>query len=116
MTFDEILAPLVSREGAISAAFLDPHGEPIAVVGDRGSLQALGAYQSVWMGELGKIAEEGGLGSIGEVSFEFEARSVLAAPVREGYFILLVLPKGATASVARARLEEARERLVREIS
>jgi predicted regulator of Ras-like GTPase activity (Roadblock/LC7/MglB family) len=116
MRFAEALEGLLDAPGAKGAAFIDPQGEVIARVGAKSATEVLGAYQSVWLGELRRAAERSGLGEISNLSFRFARRQILTSHVKEGYFVLVVFDEDGQPHAARARLDEARERLVAEIS
>jgi predicted regulator of Ras-like GTPase activity (Roadblock/LC7/MglB family) len=116
MSFADALDGLLGAPGALGAAFLDPQGAIIARVGDESATEVLGAYQSVWLGELRRAAERSGLGEISDLSFQFASRRVLTAHVKAGYFILVVFDQGGQPHAIRPRLDEARARLVAEIS
>ena len=107
---------LDQSSGALGAAFLDPQGEVLARAGDEAATDVLGAYQSVWLTELGRAADRAGLGPIADLSFEFEGRRVLTAPVKAGFFLLVVLSPEGRPSVARARIDDVRVRLASEVS
>ena len=116
MSFADALEGLLDAPGALGAAFIDPQGEVIARVGDESAIEVLGAYQSVWLGQLRRIAERSGLGEISDLSFQFASRRILTIHVKAGYFILVIFDQGGQPHVARPRLDEARARLVAEIS
>jgi predicted regulator of Ras-like GTPase activity (Roadblock/LC7/MglB family) len=116
VSFQGILSSLIESPGALGAAFLDPQGEVIARAGDESATEVLGAYQSVWLTELGRAAERAGLGGVAELALEFEGRKVLTAPVKAGFFLILVLSPEGRPSVVRAGLDAARERLASEVS
>ena len=116
MRFHEILNGLLEAPGALGAAFIDPQGQAVAQAGDPAVTDVLGALQSVWLGEIGRASLRAGLGSVSDLSLDFANQQVLSAQIKEGYFLLVVFEAGGLPSVARARLEEAREQLAREIS
>jgi len=115
MSFDDVLRPVLGAPEARAVAFLDPQGQEVASVGDRELLETFGAYHSVWTTELGRAAAAGGLGEVTEVDFDFEAGRVLATPIKDGYFLLVLFGRGGIPSVARPLLAAARERLAAEI-
>ncbi len=115
MSFREILNTLLEAPGALGAAFIDPQGQAVAQAGDPAVTDVLGALQSVWLGEIGRASQRAGLGPVSDLSLEFANQQVLSAQVKEGYFLLVVFAAGGLPSVARARLEEARDELAREI-
>lgn len=116
MSFAEALEGLLGEAGALGAAFIDPQGETIARVGEESATAVLGAYQSVWLGELRRVAERSGLGEISDLSFEFASRRVLTVHVKEGYFVLVVFDGRGQPHATGPRLDEARARLAAEIS
>ncbi|MBK8598975.1 MAG: hypothetical protein IPN83_26105 [Holophagales bacterium] len=115
MSFDDVLRPVLAAPDARAVAFLDPQGQEVASLGDRGLLETFGAYHSVWTTELGRAAAAGGLGDVTEVDFDFEAGRVLATSVKDGYFVLTLFGRGGIPSIARPLLAVARERLAAEI-
>src|ERR1035441_9183719 len=107
MRFADALEGLLDAPGALGAAFIDPQGEIIARVGGKSATEVLGAYQSVWLGELRRAAERSGLGEISDLSFQFASRRILTTHVKAGYFVLVVFDGGGEPHAARARLDEA---------
>jgi predicted regulator of Ras-like GTPase activity (Roadblock/LC7/MglB family) len=116
VSLETILSSLLESPGALGAAFLDPQGEVIARAGDEAATEVLGAYQSVWLAELGRAAERSGLGPVSGLSLEFDGRKVLTAPVKAGFFLLVVLSPEGRPSVIRAGMDQARDRLAAEVS
>lgn len=116
MSFADALEGLLGASGALGAAFLDPQGAIIARVGDDSATEVLGAYQSVWLGELRRAAEGSGLGEISNLSFRFANRRILTIHVKEGYFVLVVFDPDGLPHLVGPRLDEARARLAAEIS
>src|ERR1035441_8103779 len=82
MRFADALEGLLDAPGALGAAFIDPQGEIIARVGGKSATEVLGAYQSVWLGELRRAAERSGLGEISDLSFQFASRRILTTHVK----------------------------------
>ena len=116
MSFETILESLLDSPGALGAAFLDPQGAVIARAGDERATEVLGAYESVWLGELGRASERAGLGPISDLTLEFEGRRVLAVPVKAGFFLFVVLSPEGRASVTKLRMDEVKARLAFEVS
>lgn len=115
MSFYDILSSLLTAPGALGAAFVDPQGQTVARAGDGAATEILGAYQSVWLGELGRASERAGLGAVSDLSIDFEQKRVLTAQVKAGYFLLVVFDAQGVTSMARARLDDVRGRLAAEI-
>lgn len=116
MSLETILSSLLDSPGTLGAAFLDPQGEVVARAGDETATEVLGAYQSVWLTELGRAADRAGLGAISGLALEFEGRKVLTAPVKAGFFLFVVLSPEGRPSRVRAQMDEVRERLASEVS
>jgi hypothetical protein len=115
MSLQDVLRPVLDAPDARAVAFLDPQGQEIASLGDRDLLETLAAYHSVWSAELARAAAGGGLGEVTEVDLDFGAGRVLATPVKDGYFVLVLFGRGGVPSVARPFLAAARARLAVEI-
>ena len=115
MSFSGILSSLLDVPGALGAAFIDPQGQTVAQLGSPEATEVLGAYQSVWLGELGRVAERSGLGAVSDLSLDFEGKRVLSAQVKAGYFLLVVFDPTGLSTLARARLETIRESLAAEV-
>lgn len=115
MSFVDVLDGLMAAPGAQAAAFLDPQGETIAEVGTATAVETLGAYESVWLAELGRVAERSGLGELKDLALEFEGGRFFSANVKDGYFLLVLFDATGVVSAARARLDEVREKLAAEI-
>ncbi len=116
MSLETILSSVLESPGALGAAFLDPQGEVIARAGDEAATEVLGAYQSVWLTELGRAADRAGLGAVSELALEFDGKTVLTVPVKAGFFLLVVLSPEGRPSVVRAGMDAARIRLASEVS
>ncbi len=116
MSLETILTGLLESPGALGAAFLDPQGEVVARAGDESATEVLGAYQSVWLAEMGRAAERAGLGAISELALDFDGKKVLTSPVKAGFFLLVVLAPGGRPSVVRAGMDAARDRLASEVA
>ncbi len=115
MPFSQILQPLLAAPGALAAAFFDPQGQPIAQVGNRAAVEVLGAYQSVWISQLSSAFSRSGLGAVSELSVEFAGKRTLSALVRDRYYVVVVFERDGVPALARARLQEVRDRLAPEI-
>ncbi len=116
MSLETILSSLLESPGALGAAFLDPQGEVIARAGDESATDVIGAYQSVWLTELGRAADRAGLGPISDLALDFEGKKVLTAPVKAGFFLLVVLSPEGRPSVVRAGMDAIRGSLAAEVS
>jgi predicted regulator of Ras-like GTPase activity (Roadblock/LC7/MglB family) len=115
MSFPGVLGALVTAPGARGAAFLDPQGQVVAASGEDEVLETIGAYQSVWLGELGRAADRAGLGEVIDLTMDFRDARILTAGVKDGYFLVLVTDRGGILAPTRAKLDEARRLLAAEI-
>ncbi len=115
MSFSEVLGQLLKVPGVRGAAFLDPQGETVAEVGERDSIELFGAYQSVWLSEMGHLAERAGLGKVTDFTLDFDTRRVMATQVKDGYFVLVVFDADGMASLARERVRRAVPALAAEL-
>lgn len=115
MSLEAILSTLLKAPGALGAAFLDPQGQTVAEAGNADVTETMSAFQSVWLGELTRASSRSGLGALNVLAFDFESRRVLTSEVKDGYFILVLFERAGVTSLARARLEEVREKLAFEI-
>ncbi len=116
MSFEDVLSPVLGIPGVLAAAFLDPDGEAVAIAGDKSMIGVLGAYQSIWLGELSKVSNGAQLGDLTEVSIEFAERKVIVVKVMEGYFLLILLSPGGAASIVRTWIPQLRRELAFEMS
>lgn len=115
MSFESLLSRLIASPGALAAAFMGPQGEAVAQVGDDDTVQLLGAFQSVWLGEMQRASRRADLGELAELSLDFQGRRIVSAEVKDGYFLLVVLEPDGLVAPVRARLDDARRSLATEI-
>jgi len=103
MNFDDVLRPVLGVPEARPSLSSTRRGRrsPASVTA---SSRDVRAYHSVWTTELGRAAAAGGLGDVTEVDFDFEAGRVLATPIKDGYFVLVLFGRGGIPSVARPLL------------
>ena len=115
MSFVPVLDRLLKAPGALGAAFLDPQGQTIAEVGSTEVTEVMSAFQSVWLGELTRVAQRSELGKLESLAFDFDSRRVLTSEVKYGYFLLVVFDRSGITSMVRSRLEDVRQQLATEI-
>ena len=113
--FHQILTPLLETPGAVAAAFFDPQGQVIAEVGEPSAVEVLGAYHSVWFGELARVAESGGLGDLRELAVDFGDRRAVSARVGDRYYVVTIFEREAIPAGGKAALAEACRRLAAEV-
>jgi len=112
---------LQSAPGAIGAVFLDREGEAVDLWAERvldigpEGLRALGAYEGIFLSEIKRVCGRLGLGTPVQLTLEFEHAKVLGCDLKEGYYLVLVIDRGANEGIASRRLRACRDRLLREI-
>src|ERR1043166_1694465 len=112
---------LQSTPGAIGAAFLDREGEAVELfaesvfeIGTEG-LRAIGAYEGIFLSDLGRVADRLGAGRIDRLTIEIEHAKVLGCVLKDGYYLILVVRAGANEGIAAQRLRLCHDRLMTEL-
>ena len=112
---------LQSTPGAIGAVFLDREGEAVDLfaedvfeIGPEG-LRAIGAYSGIFLSDLGRACQRIAAGTPQRLTIDFEHARVLTCPLKEGYYLVLVVSRDANEGVAAQRLDQCRQRLLDEI-
>ena len=122
MPFQRILGELLhSCPGAIGAVFLDHEGESVALrservfdIGEYG-LKAIGAYSGMFLNNARRIASTLEGGNPDRLTISFEHAKVLSCPLKDGYYVVLVVDHNANEGIAWQHLGHCRERLLAEI-
>lgn len=122
MVFQRILGELLeSCQGSIGAIFLDHEGESVALhservfdIGDYG-LKAIGAYSGMFLNNARRIASNLDGGNPDRLTITFEHAKVLSCPLKDGYYIVLVVDHNANEGMAWQHLGRCREQLLHEI-
>ena len=119
MPYQYILANLLAKaEGAVGVLFLDDSGETVDLACSDFTpyqMRVLGAYLGIYMRQLRKVTEGNSLGKLELIHIEKDALHVYAAPLPDGYYLVLVQPQPALAAKAQRALEEAAEELARHL-
>jgi len=115
LNFSDLLQPLLTVPGAVAAAFYDPQGQSIAEAGDRGAVEALGAYHSIWLSTLEEASSRSGLGPVQELAIDFTGRRALTVTVGGRYYLVVVFEPQAVPSLVRPEIAQVRDRLAAEI-
>ena len=112
---------LQSTPGAIGAAFLDREGEVVELfaesvfeIGSDG-LRAIGAYEGIFLSDLGRAADRLGAGRIERLTIDFEHAKVLGCVLKDGYYLVLVVRADTNEGIAAQRLRRCRDRLMTEL-
>lgn len=122
MPFQEILGELLRTcDGSVGAIFLDHEGEAVAFrsdrifdIGDYG-LKAIGAYSGMFLNNARRIAQNVDAGNPDRLTVTFDHARVLSCPLKDGYYLVLVLDRSASESLAWQRLSRCREQLMAEM-
>jgi predicted regulator of Ras-like GTPase activity (Roadblock/LC7/MglB family) len=102
--------------GASAALLLDVTGEVVVESGTRDDRNRLvGAYQGIALGEAQRAAKRHGGGSVEELVCRYERGFVVLQPLKDGYYLVLVLGPGASLAFGRHRLRPARTRMIQEL-
>lgn len=119
MPYQYILANLLAKaDGAVGVLFLDDSGETVDLACSDYTpyqMRVLGAYLGIYMRQLRKVTEGNNLGAPQLIHIEKDALHVYAAPLPEGYYLVLVQPQPALVARATRALHEAAEELTRHL-
>ncbi|MGD2116048.1 MAG: hypothetical protein PVG07_13400 [Acidobacteriota bacterium] len=119
MPYQYILANLLAKaEGSVGVLFLDDSGETVDLACSDYTpyqMRVLGAYLGIYMRQLRKVTEGNSLGTLELIHIEKESLHVYAAPLPDGYYLVLVQPQPALAAKAEKALYEAAEELARHL-
>jgi predicted regulator of Ras-like GTPase activity (Roadblock/LC7/MglB family) len=78
-------------------------------------LRLVGAYQGIALGEAQRAAARHGGGSVRELVSRYEQGYVILQPLKDGYYLVLVLGSGASVALSRHLLGPAQARMKREL-
>jgi len=117
MPYEYILANLLANaDGAVGVLFLDDSGETVDLACSDFTpyqMRVLGAYLGIYMRQLRKVTEGNNLGAPELIHIEKEALHVYAAPLPDGYYLVLVQRQPAMVAKAQRALADAAEELTR---
>src|SRR5688572_2335602 len=105
-------------EGALGAMFLDYEGEAVVIVPrklPRYDLQVIGAYEGIYLGQLRRIAEASGMGSMERFTITCANSTLLAFTLKDGYYLVLVLDANGFEGVGWHRLAKCRDAILEEM-
>ena len=119
MAHEYILTDLLARnEGAVGTLFLDETGETVDLAcSEFGPYQmkVLGAYIGIYLRQLHEFLALSGHGDPTWLHVEKEDLHLYAAPLPDGYYVVLVQRAPALTGRARRLLEQTRDQLGREL-
>jgi hypothetical protein len=115
MPFQYILANLLSRiEDAVGVLFLDDSGETVDLACAEASpyqMRVVGAYAGIYLRQMAEFLRSSGQGEPSWLHVEKEDLHLYAAPLPDGYYLVLVQRAPALTGRARRLLEDARDHL-----
>ena len=116
--FQEILQKVVDDvPGAAGVIFADWEGESVEYVsnGREEDIKLLGAHLGIILNLAREVAENCAQGGIRGMLVSSEAGRVVVQPVKEGYYLVMLLPSNGNIGVAFKKLREASELFMQEI-
>jgi predicted regulator of Ras-like GTPase activity (Roadblock/LC7/MglB family) len=119
MNFNYVLTNLlVDVPHAVGAIFVDPEGEAVDWVtrhNDPFDLKIEGAYHSIFMRRLDRLASSVRAGSIDAFVVEGTDMATLTQALPEGYYVVLVVDRTGSRAQALYRLRNAAQAIARDI-
>lgn len=119
MPFQYILANLLARnERAIAVLFLDETGETVDFACAEQTpfqMKLAGAYVGIYLRQLVEVFGDGDFGRPELLHIEKDDLQMHAAPLPDGYYLVLVQKQPAMVAQARQTLLDARNEIAREI-
>jgi hypothetical protein len=119
MPFEYLLADLLSRvDGALGVLFLDDSGEAVDLACAEASpyqMRVVGAYAGIYLRQMAEFLRASGQGEPRWLHVEKEDLHLYAAPLPDGYYVVLVQRAPALTGRARRLLEQTRDQLGREL-
>jgi len=119
MAYQYILANLLAKaDDAVGVLFLDDSGETVDLACSEFTpyqMRVLGAYLGIYMRQLRKVTEGNNLGVPELIHIEKEALHVYAAPLPDGYYLVLVQRQPALVATAQRALTDAARELTRSL-
>jgi predicted regulator of Ras-like GTPase activity (Roadblock/LC7/MglB family) len=78
-------------------------------------LRLVGAYQGIALGEAQRAAARHDVGPVHELVSRYEQGYVILHPLKDGYYLVLLLESGASVALGRHVLGPAQARMKREL-
>lgn len=102
--------------GARAALMLDASGEVVVESGSGDERHRLvGAYQGLALGEAERAFGRHGGGSVRELCCRYAKGCVLLRPLKDGYYLMLILAPEASIALSRHFLRPAQARMIQEL-
>lgn len=115
MPYQYILANLLANvDGAVGVLFLDDSGETVDLSCSEYTpyqMRVLGAYLGIYMRQIHKVLEGNRLGEPRMIHVQKDTLHIYAAPLPEGYYLVLVQRQPAVVASAERALESAAKEL-----
>jgi predicted regulator of Ras-like GTPase activity (Roadblock/LC7/MglB family) len=105
--FREILKEAVDEvPGAMGAIFADWEGEAVDhyFSGEDDEIKLVGAHQGILLNLMKTASDNVGLGGVNEVMLVMDGAKVMARPLKDGYFLVLLVENGCNSGIARRTL------------
>lgn len=119
MPFQYILANLLANnEGSLAVLFVDEVGETVDLATSEFTphdMKVLGAYVGIYQRQLGEMTQEADLGALEMLHIEKDSIHLYAAPLPDGYSLVLVQRRPGLTPRARHTLRAAQTQMAREI-
>jgi predicted regulator of Ras-like GTPase activity (Roadblock/LC7/MglB family) len=117
LPYRRILEALLARiAGARTALLLDVWGEVVVGAGDLGERPRLiGAYQGILLGMVSRTADRFDAGDVRSLVWRHDGGSVVLTTLKDGYYLVVSLDRGALPAVAARHCQDACARLDEEI-
>jgi len=116
--FKEILKGAVEDvPGAMGAIFADWEGESVEHYfgGADDEIRLVGAHQGILLNLMKTASDNVGLGEVNEVMFVTDEAKVMARPLKDGYFLVMLLQSHSNSGLAKRALRRAADVLDEEI-
>jgi predicted regulator of Ras-like GTPase activity (Roadblock/LC7/MglB family) len=116
--FKEILGELVGRvPNAVGAIFADDEGEAVEYWydGPEYDIKLLGAHHGIILGLLEEAAENLGHGRVLMTIVGSRGANIIAKSLKDGYYLVLVLPGNCNLGLALYEIEQTADRLIDEM-
>jgi predicted regulator of Ras-like GTPase activity (Roadblock/LC7/MglB family) len=101
--------------GARAALLVDGTGEVVLDSGARDEHRLVGAYQGIALNDARRASTRHDVGSVHELCWRYSGGFVLLRPLKDGYFLVLVLGPGASIALGHHFLRPAQERMTQEL-
>ncbi len=116
--FKEILKKMVDAvPGTKGAVFADWEGESVDFhyLGPEDDIKLVGAHQGILLNIMGEVSAGCGLGEVRTMLITTGKGKLLVMPIKDGYYLAVLLKQSASGALAIRAAETAAARLMEEI-